>query len=83
MYAIDPIDSLLAIYENPLPTHQERSNFDEHILALDDHLRILIKTHSGKVTDRAKASLVIQCMILRNYIGQYIDLVNPEIGRGN
>ena len=83
MYALDPIDSLLAIYDNPPSKHQAQSNFDENIIALDDHLRFLIETHSGTVTQRAQASITIQCLILRNHIALYLDIVNPNTGRGN
>ena len=83
MYALDPIDSLLAIYEHPQPKHQAQSNFDENIVALDDHLKFLIETHSGTVTQRPQASLTIQCIILRNHIALYLDSVNPQTGRGN
>ena len=83
MQATDPIDSLLAIYDNPPPKHQAQSIFDENIVALDDHLKFLIETHSGTVTQRAQASLTIQCIILRNHIALYLDSVNPQTGRGN
>ena len=83
MYALDPIDSLLSLYENPLPKNQARADFEESIIALDDHLRVLIETHNGQVTDRSQASLAIQCVILRNHIALYFDLVTPQTGRGN
>jgi hypothetical protein len=83
MYATDPIDSLLAIYENPLPKNQARADFEEDIMALDYHLKSLIDTHSGSVTDRNQSKLAIQCMGLRNQIGQYFELVNPQQARGN
>ena len=83
MQATDPIDSLLAIYENPLPKNHARADFEENIISLDDHLKFIIETHSEQVTDRSQASLAIQCVTLRNHIGQYFDLVNPQTGRGN
>jgi hypothetical protein len=83
MFATDPIDSLLAIYENPLPKNQARADFEESILALDAHLEVLIDTHSGLVTDRNQSKLAIQCISLRNQIGQYFELVNPKTTRGN
>ena len=83
MFATDPIDSLLALYENPLPKNQARADFEESIMALDYHLQNIIETHSGSVTDRNQSKLAIQCISLRNQIGHYFELVNPQTARGN
>jgi hypothetical protein len=83
MFATDPIDSLLAIYDNPLPNNQARADFEQSLTALDDVLKSLIETHSTTVTDRNQAGLTIQCIALRNQIGQYFHLVKPQLVRGN
>lgn len=83
MFAIDPIDSLLALYENPLPKNQARADFEESLMALDYHLQNIIDTHSGLVTDRHQSKVAIECIRLRNLIGQYFELTNPQTARGN
>jgi hypothetical protein len=83
MFATDPIDSLLAIYENPLPKNQARSNFDEDLMALDHHLRTFLQTHSSIVTDRNQTALIIEGMTLLGLIEGYFYLLNQKTGRGN
>jgi hypothetical protein len=83
MFVTDPIDSLLAIYENPLPKNQARADFEADLKTLDEQLQALIEAHSSTVTDRNHARLTIQCISLRNQIGQYFHLVKPQTGRGN
>lgn len=83
MFATDPIDSILALYENPLPKSQARSDFEESLMALNDHLKNFIESHSHLVTERNQSTVIVESMSLLNLIDRYFTLTNPKTAGGN
>lgn len=82
MQTIDPIDSLLAIYDNPNLKTTAIANLEEDLIPLIDHLEQIITTHIDTVTNRYQARTISACIICRNVLGLYLKTENPKAGRG-
>jgi hypothetical protein len=82
MYALDPIDSLLKIYENPIPLPKALPRFEEDLLPLIDHLDQIIGTHVTSVTTREQAATIGLCIGLRNQAAICIESTNAKTKRG-
>lgn len=82
MYALDPIDSLLAIYDNPNLKTEARADLNEDLAALVDHLEHIITTHIDTVTNRYQARTISACIVCRNIIGLYLNTADTKTGQG-
>jgi hypothetical protein len=82
MQLLDPIDSLLQLFDNPSIEEQALNNFDKELTPLMEILEEIITRHIDTVRNRNQAKTIIGCIVLRNQITWYLSNPNIQTGRG-
>jgi hypothetical protein len=82
MQLLDPIDSLLDLFNNPTLEQQALIQFDQDIQPLVNILDEIIEKYIDTVTNRNQAKIVVACIVLRSNIGWLLTVPKIQTGRG-
>jgi hypothetical protein len=82
MQALDPIDSLLQLFDNPSLEDEAIANFDKQLTPLLECLEEIIVRNIDTVRNRNQAKTIIACIVLRNQIGWYLSTPLNIVAQG-
>jgi hypothetical protein len=82
MHLLDPINSLLDLFNNPTLEQQALIDFDQDMQPLANILDDIIEKYIDTVTNRNQAKIVLACIVLRSNLGWLLTGPNTKTGWG-